>query len=158
MSEPAENDQAARGRLDFLSGAVLSALCLFAILWLIPRYVPGEATRGEIAPSTFPYLTASVVLVCAITLMITNWRSFRQADHSGGRRLLAELGGWMLIASGTLLLFDRAGFVAAGIFSVICAMAVTRYRRHLWLLALIVVGLPFVLKYAVWQIFSIQLP
>lgn len=158
MSEQAEQDQAARGRLDFLCGAVLSALCLFAIFWLIPRYVPGEATRGEIAPSTFPYLTVSVVLLCSIALMISNWRSFRQANHSGGRRILVELSGWMLIAGGTLFLFDRAGFVAAGVFSIFCAMAATRYRRHLWLLALIAVGLPFLLKYAVWQIFSIQLP
>ena len=158
MSTPVKTDQAARGRLDFISGAVLSALSAFAILWLIPRYVPGEASRGEIAPSTFPYMTSLVVLACSLALMASNWRSFRDATHSGGRRLLAELAGWALVSCGTLFLFSTFGFVAAGIFGVVCGIAVAGYRRHLWLLALIAVGLPFLLHFAVWQIFSIQLP
>ena len=158
MTDSNENDRGARGRLDFQSGSALTIASLVAIFWLTPRYVPGEAVRGEIAPSTFPYLTAFVVLICSLTLMITNWRNFRSTDMSGGSRLLAELAGWVAIAGITLLAFDRLGFIASGTFAVLCAMTVTRYRQHLWLLALIAFGLPFLLKVSVWQIFSIQLP
>jgi hypothetical protein len=158
VSDSNANDRGARGRLDFQSGTALAVASVAAIFWLIPRYVPGEAVRGEIAPSTFPYLTAYVVLICSIALMITNWRNFRSAERSGGSLLLVELAGWVAIASITLLAFDRFGFIASGTFAVVCAMGVTRYRQHLWLLALIALGLPFLLKIAVWQIFSIQLP
>jgi len=158
VSGPIENSRGVRGRLDFLSGAVLTAASLVAILWLIPGYVPGEATRGEIAPSTFPYITALVVMICSIALMITNWRNFRTVEQSGGWRILAELAGLTIVAGGTLLLIGRFGFVSAGIFAVVCAIYITHYRQHLWLLALISIGLPFLLKYGVWQIFTIQLP
>ncbi|PLS21174.1 tripartite tricarboxylate transporter TctB family protein [Neptunicoccus cionae] len=158
MTRAVDKDRGAKGRLDFQSGVVLMVASLFAIFWLIPRNVPGAASRGEIAPSTFPYITAFVVLACATALVATNWKAYRSTPSSGGSRILLELAGWVVFSIATLALFDWLGFVAAGVFTTLCAIAVTRYRQHKWLLGLIALGLPLLLKLLVWQIFSIQLP
>lgn len=151
-------ERTARERADFWSGAVLAALAVFALLWLIPVNVPGSAGDGQVAPSFFPSMAAVVVLICALGLMLVNVRALKAPGDGRGRLLLMEAGGWAVLAVLYFLALKHAGFIPAGIGGVIAGIAITQYRKRLWLAALLAIGLPFLLDAAVWRLFTIQLP
>ncbi|WP_375572571.1 tripartite tricarboxylate transporter TctB family protein [Seohaeicola saemankumensis] len=158
MSEKTIADRGARARLDFVSGVILALLSAAALLWLIPEFVPGEASRGEVSPKFFPNLSATVVLVCAIGLMLTNLQTFRLPSGGAARAVGLQLTVWIVIATVIFLLLANVGFLAAAAFSVIAGVAVARYRRRLWLVLLLAVGLPAFLDWGVWTLFFIELP
>lgn len=158
MTQGNPENRGAAGRLDFASGAVLALLSSVALFWIIPAAVPGGPSRGEVSPSFFPKMAAGVVLICSIAMMAINWRAFKEPSNGKGLELLFELAGWTAIAAATYALLAHLGFVAAGAFATAAGIAVSRYRRNRILLALLVVGLPFALKYGVWTVFTIQLP
>ncbi len=158
MSETTEEDRGARRRLDLISALVLVAASLVALLWIIPVYVPGEGSRGGVAPSFFPNLTAGVVLVCAIVLVVVNRGGFALRLGAEGWRTLAELLGWGVLSVALWLLLRHAGFIVASIVGTGVLTVVARYRGKLWLPALIAVLLPVALYYAVAGLFDIFLP
>lgn len=158
MSDETSQDRGARARLNFIAGAVLFLLSAAVILWLIPGFVPGEATRGEVSPKFFPNLAATVILICSIGLMLTNLQTFKLPSGGAARQVALQLAGWTAIATAIFLLLAYAGFFAAAAFSVIAGVAVARYRRRLWLVLLIAVGLPLFLDWGIWTLFYIQLP
>lgn len=158
MNTPADPDQGASGRLDFLCGLVLALVALVALLWVIPAHVPGEATRGEVAPGFFPNLTAGVVLICSLALMAANWRSLGAPGHTGGLRIVIEVLGWAVFAIVIMGLMSRVGFIAASVLATATGVLVSRYRKRLWLAGLITLALPFAITQAIWALFHISLP
>jgi hypothetical protein len=153
-----KHDRGAQRRLDFVCAAVLAILCLVALVWVIPANVPGEATRGEVAPSFFPNLTAGVVLVCSLAMIVDNRGALFERANSGGWRILGELAGWCVVAAAIWLLLAHIGFVAASMLATAVGTATARYRRRLWLVAAGAIALPFALHYAVLALFGIALP
>jgi hypothetical protein len=144
-------------RLDFFCALLLAAVSLAAILWIIPAHVPGAASRGEVAPSFFPNLTAGVVLVCAVALAIANAGAVLQRAPTGGPVILVEIAGWTVVAAAIWYLLAHVGFIAASVFATAAGTLVARYRR-LWFSILTALILPFVLQFAVQALFGIALP
>lgn len=158
MKAEADIDQGAKRRLDFICGLVLALLSLIALIWVIPFAVPGEASRGEVAPSFFPNLTAGVIFVCSVALVILNRSALRESAHVGGWMILAEVLGWGLFATVLMVLLTHVGFVAASILATVAATVVSRYHGRWWIPVTIAIILPFALRYAVQALFSIDLP
>lgn len=151
-------DQGAKRRLDFICGLVLAVLSLIALVWLIPVSVPGEASRGEVAPSFFPKLTAGVVLACSLGLVFLNRSTLQESSHTGGLQIVTEVVGWGVFATVIMLLLLHVGLAPASILATATATVVSRYRGRWWISAIIALSLPFVLQFAVQALFSIQLP
>lgn len=158
MSESEKTDQGAKRRLDFLSGLTLAVFSAVALVWVIPAAVPGEASRGEVAPSFFPNLTLGVILICSMAMVIQNRSALRDWGTFGGTRILIEVAGWAVVAVTIMVLLTKVGFVPASIFATAVATVVSRYRGRWWIPALIAISLPFLLRYAVQALFSIELP
>lgn len=158
MSGTSAKDRGAGARrLDFFCALVLVAVSLAAILWIIPTHVPGAASRGEVAPSFFPNLTAGVVLVCAVALAIANAKAVLHRTPTGGQLILADIAGWAVVAAAIWYLLAHVGFIVASVFATAVGTLVARYRQ-LWLSTLIGLTLPFVLQFAVQALFGITLP
>ena len=158
MSDSANPDQGAKRRLDFICGLVLALLSLLALVWVIPMAVPGEASRGEVSPSFFPNLTAGIVFVCSVAMAIMNRGTLRESSHVGGVMILAEVVGWGLFATVIMMLLLHVGLLPASILATVTATFVSRYRGRWWITAVIAIALPFVLRFGVQALFSIDLP
>lgn len=158
MSEAAKPNRGAHGRLDFVSGALMALVALVLFVWFAPTFAPGEGGPGQIAPSFFPRMAAAVMFVCALLVMARNLRALSAPGTGEGLSLLSELAGWTVFAGGLYALLAWAGFVPAGIFAILCGVALTRYRKRLWLATILAVGLPFLIDWGVWKLFWIELP
>lgn len=158
MSKPGTDDRDASGRLDFVCCAILAAVGLVLFFWFIPTFAPGEGGPGQIAPSFFPRLAVAVVFACAVLVMAGSARSLLAPGNGAGQHLLAELFGWAAFALALFALLHWAGFVPAGIFAVLCGVALARYRRRPVLIATLAIGLPLLLDWSVWELFWIELP
>ncbi len=151
-------DRGAGRRLDFICGLVLTAASMVVLIWIIPGTVPGEASRGEVAPSFFPNLTAGVVLVCSVALVLANRGAVSMRLGTEGWRTLGELAGWAVLSVTIWLLLRHLGFIAASIAATAVFTLVSRYRGRLWLVALIAILLPVALRFGVQALFGITLP
>jgi cell division protein FtsW (lipid II flippase) len=158
MSEISDIDQGAKRRLDFICGLALAVLSLIALVWMIPAGVPGEASRGEVAPSFFPNLTAAVILACSLAMIYLNRGTLRDSVRIGGWIMLAEIAGWGVLSIAIMQLLKHAGTVPASILATVVATVVCRFRGRWWIPAVVAVTLPFVLRYGVQFLFSIELP
>lgn len=159
MSETGEiAERGARARLDLVMGAVLALVSLALFFWFIPTYAPGAGGKGQIAPSFFPRLAIIVVFVCALIVVLKNIAAFALPGDGSGLRLLAEIAGWTVFAGALFAILSWAGFVAGSCFAVLCGVILTRYRRRPVMIALLALGLPFLLNWAVWSIFLVELP
>lgn len=154
----AAQDSLARRRLDFYCGAVLSAASLTALMWIIPNWVPDTGSRGAVAPSFFPRLSAWVVLACALGLMAANWRALLAPTRTEGPRILAELAGWAVGGVLVWLLLRHAGFVPAAIAGTAAGIVLAGYRDRPWLAAAVAVLLPLLIAWLVRVVFSVNLP
>lgn len=148
----------ARQRLDFYCGAVLAAASLTVLAWIIPNWVPDAGSRGAVAPSFFPRLSAWVVLICALGLMAANWRSFLAPTRTEGPRILLELAGWTVVGSLVWLLLRYWGFVPAAIAGTAVGIALSGYRDRPLLAAGVAVLLPLTIAWLVRTIFAVNLP
>lgn len=158
MNKSTENDQGAKRRLDFICGIVLAVLSLFALVWVIPAFVPGEASRGEVAPSFFPNLTAGVILLCSLAMIFQNRQTLAEQMRIEGWNILAEVAGWGLLATAIMLLLEYVGTVPASILATVVATFICRLGSRWWIAAIVAVTLPFLLRFGVQLLFSIELP
>lgn len=158
MSEPGENNRGASGRLDFGAGVLMAALSLYLFFWFIPTFAPGEGGPGQIAPSFFPRFSIAVVFCCATIITATSFRNRAARVPGEAVQLVVEIVGWSLFALVLIALLQWAGFVPAGIFSVLSGVALTRYRKNYLLIGVLAVGLPILLDRAVWWLFTVELP
>ena len=158
MSNVKQTDQGAARRLDFICGVVLAVLSLVALVWVIPAAVPGEASRGEVAPSFFPKLTAGIIFICSLALAVLNRDALRANARIGGWTILGEIAGWGVLATTIMLLLIHVGLVPASILATAVATVVARYRGHWGIPVVVAIALPFVLRFGVQALFSIELP
>lgn len=154
----AAQDSTARKRLDFYCGVVLSAASVVALLWIIPNWVPDTGSRGAVAPSFFPRLSAGVVLVCSLGLMVANWRAALVRTPTGGAKILLELAGWAAGGALIWLLLRHAGFIPAAIAGTAAGIVLAGYRDRPWLAAAVAVLLPVLITWLVRAVFSVNLP
>ncbi|MGI3171018.1 tripartite tricarboxylate transporter TctB family protein [Pseudooceanicola sp. C21-150M6] len=158
MTGADDTGQGAAARLDLISGLILIVISLLALVWVIPVAVPGEAARGEVAPSLFPNLAAGVILICSLALVIVNRRALRMSGDGSGSALLVELLGWAVFATLLMVVLKFIGFIAASIFASAVATLVARHRGRWWIPVIIALGLPVFLQWAVNALFYINLP
>ena len=149
-------------RQEIAAGAVLIALSLFALLWVIPNHTGEAAGDLEVAPGFFSRVAASALLVLSVLLVghrlirFPKLRNIRPKTAVGGA-VLTEIavlaaGGllvaWALGAAGYLLIAPAvmlAGLLAGG-------------ERRWWVIALVVAGVTAATWFGTDLLFGVQLP
>jgi len=149
------------------SGAVLAALSLVCLFWVIPATTSPPDSPLDLAPSFIPMVSVSVVLVLSVVLALTALRQRQEdaslddefgADATGmGRREFVNLGFWTLAAAGAWVVMRYVGFEPA---MTLFLVAVLTYLglRNFRLVAVIAIATPIVLAQFVWYVFEIQVP
>ncbi|MWB78224.1 hypothetical protein GLS40_09325 [Pseudooceanicola sp. 216_PA32_1] len=158
MSDAAQLDRDASGRLDFLVGLVALVAAGLALVWVIPAQVEMPAQTDQLSPRFFPNLSALVVAVFALALMVRNRHWIFVRPRHDGFRILLETACWAVWATATMVLLTRFGFVVAGSLSTFAAMILAGQRRHLIWCALGSATLAYGLDQLAWHAFYIQLP
>ena len=148
-------------RQEIAAGAVLIALSLFALFWLIPNHT-GEATSDlEVAPGFFPQVAAGALLVLSILfvghrlLRFPKLRAIRPA--TGGFAVLTEIA---ILAAGTLVVawaLGAAGYLVVAP-AVMAAGLLAGGERRWWAIGLVIAGMTAATWFGADLLFGVQLP
>jgi len=144
--------------IDVAMGIVLAGLAALSLVWLIPTYVGGTADAGDVAPSFFPNLAAWVILV--LSLGMVAHRLMRARPGNGwptAKALIAET----LCSLAALVFIGMAlphlGYLITSGVVIMLGGLIARYQKW-WMLVLVAVLFPLIVKFAAWRIFVVELP
>ena len=148
-------------RQELAAGAVLIALSLFALFWLIPNHTGEAAGDLEVAPGFFSRVAASALLVLSVLLVGHRLIRFPKLRNirpkTGGGAVLTEIA---VLAAGGLLIAWALGavgylFVAP---AVMLAGLLAGGERRWWVIALVVAGVTAATWFGADLLFGVQLP
>ncbi len=117
---------------DFWLSFVVLGLC--AIASALTLDVPSSGTGGTVGPSFLPWLMIGGMSAFALLLL---WRSQRQtpaAQAPLGHRLLAQLGGFLLLMLAYAWAYEPLGYLVSSIVFFVAALLLLSERRLLQLL------------------------
>lgn len=115
----------------WLSFVVLGLSAVAAALTLD---VPAAGTGGTMGPSFLPWLMIGGMSLFALILL---WRSQRQAPSAAapfGARLLAQLGGFLLLMLAYAWAYEPVGYLVSSVVFFVAALLMLGERRLLQLL------------------------
>lgn len=156
-----ETDKAAEtssaAATDILLGLAFAALAAGALLWLIPNFVSHTAATSDIAPSFFPNLAASVILVLSLGMVAHRVTRTQPAPISSALRVFGEAA--CLSAAAALLVYalSTIGFLPSAVGLILAGGLLARYERW-WALGLLAIVFPVLVDIAAWRIFVVDLP
>lgn len=158
---PASTSEAAGGSrsIDIATGVLIAALALVALFWLIPRQIDTRVGEYDLSPAFFPRVAAWAVLALAVALVVLRLAQPRRGPSAqgGGPRIVAEAAVWTLVAALTMISLFKIGYLITSI-GLIAGGAWMAGRRDWLRIGLVAVLLPVLMKFAAWQIFTVQLP
>lgn len=137
--------------LNRISGLVVVALGLLLILYIIPNHTEIDEF-STLAPSTLPYITASIALIMGLVQLIF---PSGKAEFNPGPAL--RVGFYFLLSLAGLYMMSLIGFRIAAPLLILIVMILIGERRPLWLISGILV-MPLVMWYAVEVLLNWPLP
>ena len=159
---PAADPSAGPGvRQEIAAGAVLIALSLFALLWLIPTHTGETAGDLEVAPGFFSRVAASALLVLSVLLVGHRLIRFPKLRNirpkTGGGAVLSEIA---ILACGSLLVAWALGATGYLVVApaVMLAGLLAGGERRWWMIGLVVAGMTAATWFGADLLFGVQLP
>lgn len=114
---------------DFWLSLVLLGFSALVAKWTLD--VPSAGTGGTLGPSFLPW--AMIVGIAAFALMLL-WRSQRQGEFAAappGLRVLAKLGGFLLMMLVYAIAYEPVGYLVSSLVFFVVALLVLGERRWL---------------------------
>ena len=156
-------------RINIITGCILIAFSLGAILWLIPSHieVQGDESAG-LSARFFPYVAATSLLILSLILMFSNALKLRTPDNlveeeSEENEVLGfgvkEIINCLVLAAGVcfyMILLKYAGFVIASALMLGISMYISRNRGVV--LPLVAIGFRWLMKMLFWYALEVRLP
>ena len=143
--------------VDIVSGLVLIAFCLFALLWLIPAEVTGKSSGSDVSPAFFPRLSIVVILFLSLGLVAHRlYTAGRDATWDRGRLALGETAATLGFALFVGILLPLIGFWPTSAVVIVVGGMIARYQKW-WPLILLAVLFPLIVKYGAWAIFTVDI-
>ena len=156
-------------RINIITGCILSAVSLVAILWLIPSHivVKGDVSAG-LSPRLLSYVAAVSLLILSLILSISNALKLRNPDNlveeeSEENEILGfgvnEIINCLIMAVASclyMILLKYAGFLIASALMIGISLYISRNRGIV--LPLIAVGFPLAMKLFFWYVLQVRLP
>lgn len=113
----------------------LGLLVLSAIAAALTMEVPSQGTGQGAGPNFIPWLMVAGIALFSLALL---WRSQRQAAAAlarPGARLLAQLGGFLLLMLAYAVAYEPVGYIVSSLVFFVAALLLLGERRLLPLLA-----------------------
>ena len=158
---PAPDSNPAGVRQEIAAGAVLIALSLFALFWLIPNHTGEAAGDLEVAPGFFPQIAVWSLLVLSVLFVghrLIRFPGLREIrPETGGAAVLVEIA---VLAAGSLLVAWALGAVGYLVVApaVMAAGLLAGGERRWWVIALVVAGVTAATWFGADLLFGVQLP
>lgn len=145
-------------QLDIAAGAVLAAISLFALLWLVPNHTESSASEHDLSPGVFPTLAAATVLALSVLMVAVRLRHWgRSGTAKGGLSVLIEVAAWTALSVLVVLGLSEVGFLAT--MPILIALWMVVGGRKVWWQILLLASLfPLAIDRLAWMIFSVALP
>jgi putative tricarboxylic transport membrane protein len=148
-------------RSDIISGSLLVLFGLAMIFIIVPNQISASSEYG-LDPKFFPVAVIWLLIFMGVLLVVT--RLGTQPDAEGSEPVLG-LRNWLFIGAFSLFLvlvflaINTLGYVLAGILMVALLMVALDIRNRNWaqLIGVSILA-PFAIYYALYHIFSVQLP
>ena len=167
-ASPATDGKSAAGlsagpgpRQELAAGAVLIALSLFALFWLIPNHTGEAADDLEVAPGFFPQVAAWSLLVLSVLFVghrLIRFPALRKIrPETGGAAVLSEIA---ILAAGSLLVawaLGAAGYLVVAP-AVMAAGLLAGGERRWWAIVLVIAGMTAATWFGADLLFGVQLP
>lgn len=145
-------------RTEITAAAVLVAVGLIALFWLVPNHTQPAMSENDISPAFFPALSAAVVISLALGMIAVRLtRRIVTTVALSGPGILAEQVIWAVAAFAIFLAMPVIGFVPTTILVIVLGAWAIGYRSWMFI-ALFAVGFATVVDFGVWQIFTVDLP
>lgn len=148
-------------RSDIISGGLLVVFSLAMIFVVVPYQIRSSSELG-LDPKFFPVTLLWLLLAMGVLLVAT--RIGAPADLEDAEPVIGPRN-WLYIVCAaaffavTFVAINFLGFLAAGMLMIATLMAILGLRQLHWLeLIGVSVGAPFFIYYALYKIFSVQLP
>lgn len=146
---------------DIVAGLVLTALSLFALLWLIPTQTESAASEFDVSPGFFPRVAAIATLVLSIALVghriVRFDRLARAKAAADGAAVLTEIVVWTIACALIWVGLWRVGFLVVAPLVVAVAMVAAGVRRW-WLIVVIAAGVTAATYLGADRLFDATLP
>ena len=148
-------------RSDIICGTLLVAFSLVMIFIIVPAQISSSSEYG-VDPKFFPSALLWLILAMGVLLVATRVRM--RPDAADGAPVF-DLQNWLFIGGVTIFLIVSfiaihfLGFILAGILMVAILMLVLGLRHLHWIeLIGVSVLAPLAIYYALFHVFSVQLP
>ena len=145
-------------QVDVAAGAILAAISLFTLLWLVPNQTESSASEHDLSPGFFPTLAAATVLFLSVLIVASRLRHWGRGEAgSRGLSVLVEMASWTALSALVVLGLSEVGFLAT--MPILIALWMLVGGRKVWWQVLLLASLfPVVVDQLAWMIFSVALP
>jgi hypothetical protein len=147
---------------DLVSAFSLALLAIFTLVWLIPNHTDAAAANYDVSPAFIPKVSAYGVLALSLVqfALALRRRGLAAGHVTRGmcqwHNVLDPLA-WAFICTSIYFGITFLGFLIAG--PIILGLCLFAAGQRSWIVfTIMALGFPALLKFAAWQIFTVNLP
>jgi Tripartite tricarboxylate transporter TctB family len=148
-------------RSDIISGTVIVVFSLLMIFVIVPAQISSSSEYG-LDPKFFPVSVLWLIVIMGVLLVATRLVTQPDTEESEpvlGLRNWLFIGGFSVFLVLVFLAINTLGYVLAGVLTVALLMVALDLRSRKWAqLVGVSILAPLVIYYALYHIFSVQLP